>query len=181
VREPDPDTIRRAQAGDLDAFELLVRACQGDAWRYAYHLTRDRMLADDVTQEAFVRAFRSLRTFRAQSRFTSWLLRIVHNCSVDARLRARRDRILAERAAENVGPQPSHAGAAEDRLRLQEAVDALPRRLRDPFVLIEVLGFDYRETADILRVPVGTLKSRMHRARAALMARLEPEEAADEM
>ena len=181
MREPDPDTIRRAQAGDLNAFELLVRACQGDAWRYAYHLTRDRMLADDVTQEALVRAFRSLRTFRAQSRFTSWLLRIVHNCSVDARLRARRDRILAERAAENVTPQPSHAGAAEDRLRLQEAVDALPRRLRDPFVLIEILGFDSRETADILGVPVGTLKSRMHRARSALMARLEPEETADEV
>jgi RNA polymerase sigma-70 factor (ECF subfamily) len=64
---------------------------------------------------------------------------------------------------------------------LQEAVDALPRRLRDPFVLIEILGFDYRETADILGVPVGTLKSRMHRARSALMARLEPEETADEV
>jgi RNA polymerase sigma-70 factor (ECF subfamily) len=139
------------------------------------------MLADDITQEAFVRAYRSLGTFRARSRFSSWLLRIVHNCSVDAKLRARRDRILAERAAEGVSHQASPAGATEDRLRLQEAVDGLPRRLRDPFVLIEILGFDYRETADVLGVPVGTLKSRMHRARAALMARLEPEEAADEV
>jgi RNA polymerase sigma-70 factor (ECF subfamily) len=180
VRDPDPDTIRRAQGGDLEAFELLVRTCQGDAWRYAFHLTRDRMLADDVTQEAFVRAFRSLRTFRAQSRFASWLLRIVHNCAVDAQLRARRDRILAERAVEGVR-EASQTGAAEDRLRLQEAVDLLPPKLRQPFVLIEILGYDYRETADVLGVPVGTLKSRMHRARAALMVRLAPQEAADEM
>ena len=181
MRDPDPDTIRRAQGGDLEAFELLVRACQGDAWRYAYHLTRDRSLAEDVTQEAFVRAFRSLRTFRAQSRFASWLLRIVHNCAVDAQLRARRDRVLAERAAEGVRETPAPVGSAEDRLRLQEAVDLLPGKLRQPFVLIEILGFDYRETADVLGVPVGTLKSRMHRARAALIRSLAPEEAADEM
>ena len=181
MRDPDPQTIRRAQGGDRSAFEDLVRTCQGDAWRYAYHLTRDRMLADDVTQEAFVRAFRSLRTFRAQSRFASWLLRIVHNCAVDAQLRARRDRTLAERAAESARDQASQPGSAEDRVRIQEAVDLLPTKLRQPFVLIEILGFDYRETAGVLGVPVGTLKSRMHWARAALIARLAPEEAADEM
>jgi RNA polymerase sigma-70 factor (ECF subfamily) len=137
--------------------------------------------ADDVVQEAFVRAFRSLRTFRAQSRFSSWLLRIVHNCSVDAGLRARRDRILAERAAEAAWHRGVVQGPTDDRLRLEDAVNTLPRRLRDPFVLIEILGFDYRETSDVLGVPEGTLKSRMHRARAALIARLDPEEAADEM
>ena len=181
MRDPDPETIRRAQGGDQEAFETLVRTCQGDAWRYAFHLTRDRTMADDVTQEAFVRAFRSLRTFRAQSRFTSWLLRIVHNCAVDAQLRVRRDRVLAERAAREAGESAPATGLAEERIRLQEAVDLLPTKLRQPFVLIEILGFDYRETADVLGVPVGTLKSRMHRARAALIARLGREEAADEM
>ena len=181
MREPEPDTVRRAQAGDLGAFEVLVRTCQADAWRYAFHLTRDRTTAEDVTQEAFVRAFRSLGTFRAQSKFASWLMRIVHNCAVDAQVRARRDRVLAERAAGGMREERV-APASEDRVRLQEAVDRLPAKLREPFVLIEVLGFDYRETAEVLRVPVGTLKSRMHRARAALMESLgTEEEAADEV
>jgi RNA polymerase sigma-70 factor (ECF subfamily) len=89
--------------------------------------------------------------------------------------------VLAERAAEGVRDHATQTGSAEDRLRLQEVVDLLPAKLRQPFVLIEILGFDYRETADVLRVPVGTLKSRMHRARAALIKALAPEEAADEM
>jgi RNA polymerase sigma-70 factor (ECF subfamily) len=181
MHEPEPHTVRRAQAGDLGAFEVLVRTCQADAWRYAYHLTRDRTTAEDVTQEAFVRAFRSLKTFRGQSKFASWLMRIVHNCAVDAQLRIRRDRVLAERAASGIREERAVAPASEDRVRLQEAVDRLPAKLREPFVLIEVLGYDYRETAAVLGVPVGTLKSRMHRARAALMEFLGTEEAADEV
>ena len=92
-----------------------------------------------------------------------------------------RDRALTERAGEALSRHPS-GGGVEERLRLQAAVDALPPRFREPFVLIEVLGYDYREAGAILQVPVGTLKSRMHRARAALMRRLsEDEEAAGEM
>jgi RNA polymerase sigma-70 factor (ECF subfamily) len=181
VREPEPDVVRRAQAGDLDAFEELVRRCQPDAWRFAYHLTRDRTMADDVTQESFVRAFRSIRTFSGQSKFTSWLLRIVHNCAADARRRAGRDRALAERAAAGLAEPPPPQGGPEERMRLQAAIDALSPRFREPFVLIEVLGYDYREAAAILRVPTGTLKSRMHRARATLARWLTEEEAAGEM
>jgi RNA polymerase sigma-70 factor (ECF subfamily) len=176
VREPEPDVVRRAQAGDLGAFEELVRNCQADAWRFAYHLTRDRTLADDVTQESFVRAYRGLHTFSGASKFTSWLLRIVHNCASDARRRAVRERTTVERVAESMSRHPSSNGGVEERLRLQAAVEALPPRFREPFVLIEVLGYDYRETSAILQVPVGTLKSRMHRARAALMRRLSDEE-----
>jgi RNA polymerase sigma-70 factor, ECF subfamily len=178
VREPDPETVRRAQVGDLGAFEELVRLTQGDAWRYAYHLTRNRTTADDVTQDSFVRAFRSLRSFRGQSKFTSWLLRIVHNCAVDAQVRERRDRTLAERAARDAPPPAG--GGNEERMRIPQAVDRLSPRLRQPFVLIEVLGFDYREASMVLGVPVGTLKSRMHRARAALIAQLKVDEVADE-
>ena len=180
MREPEPDVVRRAQAGDLDAFEELVRLCQPDAWRFAYHLTRDRTMADDVTQESFVRAFRSIRTFGGASKFTSWLLRIVHNCAMDARRRAGRDRALAERAASGLD-EPPPASGPEERMRLQAAIDGLSPRFREPFVLIEVLGYDYREAAAILKVPTGTLKSRMHRARAVLVRRLTEEEAAGEM
>src|SRR5207302_5262844 len=89
-----PISIRRAQARDLRAFESLVRAYQGDAWRFAYHLTRNRAAADDVTQEAFVRAFRAIASYRGEWKFTAWLLRIVRNCAIDVHRRARREERL---------------------------------------------------------------------------------------
>jgi RNA polymerase sigma-70 factor (ECF subfamily) len=181
VREPDPETVRRAQAGDLGAFESLVRDCQASAWRLAYHLTGNRATADDVTQEAFVRAFRSLASFRGQWKFTSWLLRIVHNCAMDAHRRGRREERLLARTAEPP-TAVSVSALADERLRIGQAVAALPRELREPFVVIEVLGHSYQEASAILGVKTGTLKSRMHRARAALVRELtEHEETADEM
>ncbi len=187
MREPEPETIRRAQAGDPQAFETLVRAYQADAWRFAYHLTRDRAAADDVTQEAFVRAFRGIRTYRGRWKFTAWLLRIVRNCAVDAYRRTRRqERLIGEAAASLPHDRPaggsgSASGSVEDRLRIGQALQALPEELREPFVVIEVLGFSYEEASTILEVKVGTLKSRMFRARAALMRALTEDDAADEM
>ncbi len=192
MREPEPDTIRRAQAGDLRAFESLVRAYQGDAWRFAYHLTRNRAAADDVTQEAFVRAFRAIASYRGEWKFTAWLLRIVRNCAIDVHRRARREeRLLGEVVAalpRDRRPGGSEGGStgvpgsgSEDRLRIAQALRDLPEVLREPFVVIEVLGFSYAEAATILSVKVGTLKSRMHRARAHLMRSLGEAEAADEV
>ena len=92
MQEPDPETIRRAQSGDLAAFEGLVRGCQADAWRLAYHLTQDRAAADDVTQEAFLRVYRSIGTYRGEHQFSSWLLRIVRNCATDSYTAAGRNK-----------------------------------------------------------------------------------------
>jgi RNA polymerase sigma-70 factor (ECF subfamily) len=183
VREPEPETVGRAQAGDLRAFETLVRDCQADVWRFAYHLTRSRAAADDVTQEAFLHAFRALQSYRGgESRFSSWLLRIARNCAIDLHRRTRREDPRAE-PAESARPErsPSAGGSFEDRVRIEEALRRLPLQLREPFVMIEVLGFDYREASAILQVKPGTLKSRMHRARAQLMAALVIEEAAGEV
>ena len=88
MNDPDPRTLVRAREGDLAAFEDLVRQFQGDVWRFAYHFTRDRALADDVTQETFLRSFRFLGTFRGDSKFSSWLFRIARNCAMD-QIRAR--------------------------------------------------------------------------------------------
>ena len=183
MREPEPDTIRRARAGDLRAFESLVRDYQADVWRFAYHLTRNRQVAEDVTQEAFLKAFRSMRSFRGDSKFSSWLLRIARNCAIDAYRRTRHegpvaDDVLAAMSAER---RPTPTGSPEDRLRLSAAVAALPADLREPFVVIEVLGFTYHEASTILGVKVGTVKSRMHRARAALIRTLREGEAAGEV
>jgi len=124
-----------------------------------------------VTQEAFVHAFRSLQRFRGGSKFSTWLFRITRNCAVDA-IRKRERRRTYERAAlaPDIPVQEPSLRAA-----LEEAIEALPAELREPFVLIEILGLSYAEAAVVVGSPAGTLKSRMHRARGLLMRALEGE------
>jgi RNA polymerase sigma-70 factor (ECF subfamily) len=176
VHDPDPRTLARARGGDVSAFEDLVRAYQADLWRFTYSYTRDHALAEDATQEAFIRAYRFLPSFRGDSRFTSWLFRIARNCALDI-IRSRKsqeDRAL--RAPDPIGsPDPV------TRLELQTALSAVSEDHREPFLLIEVFGLSYQEAADVLRVRVGTVKSRMHRARAAMMGALAVEEDAGEL
>lgn len=169
MRDPDPRTLARARQGDLDAFEDLVRAYQADVWRFAYHFTRDRSMADDVTQDAFLRAFRFLKSFRGDSKFTSWLFRIARNCAMDA-LRQRTG-LAAKEPPPPLGPPDPQA-----RLEIQTALAAVSAEHREPFLLIEVFGLSYQEAADVLNVRVGTVKSRMHRARRAMMAALALDE-----
>jgi RNA polymerase sigma-70 factor (ECF subfamily) len=169
VHDPDPRTLERARRGDPGAFEDLVRTYQGDVWRFAYHFTRDRALADDVTQEAFLRAYRFLKGFRGDSRFTSWLFRIVRNCAMD-QIRARN--VYVER----VTPISGTVADPQARVELHEALGAVSAEHREPFLLVEVFGLSYQEAADVLGVRVGTIKSRMHRARKAMMEALEVEE-----
>ena len=157
------------------AFEDLVRAHQGDVYRLALHLVRDPETAEDVTQEAFVHAFRSLPRFRGTAKFSTWLYRIARNCAVDAiRKRDRRKRLERGLA------EPEPVADASLRAALGHAIDALPRDLREAFVVIEVFGLSYREAAAVLGVLPGTLKSRMHRTRRLLMTALG-EERADEV
>jgi len=177
VQEPDPRTLVRARDGDLRAFEDLVRMYQADVWRFAYHLTGNRATAEDVTQEAFLRAFRFLRSFRGDSKFSSWLFRIVRNCSMDA-LKARRSLELRDY------PQPPPATDPATRAEVWDAVRNLSREHLEPFVLIEVFGLSYQEAADVLQVRVGTVKSRMHRGRRVLIQGLtdhDVEEGAGEL
>lgn len=182
MREPEPETIDRARKGDLRAFESLVRDYQADVWRFAYHLTGNRATAEDVTQEAFLRAYRALSSYKGQAKFTSWFLRIVRNCAVDAYRKTRKETPSAERpdqeaTADRTTPSPM----AEERVRINDAIRRLPMPLREPFVVIEVLGYTYQEASVILGMRIGTVKSRMHRARAALIETLSDREAAGEM
>ena len=171
MQDPDPRTLARAREGDLGAFEDLVRQYQADVWRFAYHFTRDRALAEDVTQEAFLRAFRFLKGFRGDSKFTSWLFRIARNCGMDA-LRRRSAHLGREH------PAPTPATDPVARAELDAALASISGEHREPFLLIEVFGLSYQEAADVLGVRVGTVKSRMHRARQAMMGALALEEEA---
>ena len=164
MQDPDPRVLARAREGDLGAFEDIVRLYQADVFRFAWHLVRERTMAEDVTQDAFIRAFRFLRTYRGDSPFSSWIMRIVRNCAMDS-LRRQQSHVARHR------DEQLRAGSVADpvaRAELDAALSAVSPAHREPFLLIEVFGLSYAEAADVLGVRVGTVKSRMHRARQAL-------------
>ncbi|MDQ4144199.1 MAG: sigma-70 family RNA polymerase sigma factor [Actinomycetota bacterium] len=179
MNEPDPDVVRAAQNGDAGAFEHLVRRYQGEVWRLCLQLLRDKTLADDVTQEAFVRAYRFLPRYRGESKFSTWLFSISRNCAWDemrraGRRRRMRDRLEAER------PRPP--GDMSVGIEVRESLALLPFELREPVIFIDMFGCSYKEVAEILGLPVGTVKSRVHRGREQLAHRLaEPREETNEL
>jgi len=171
MQDPDPRTVQRARSGDLRAFEELVRAYQGEVYRFVWHVTRDRTLAEDVTQDTFLRAFRFIRSFRGEQRFGSWLFAIARNCAMDA-LRTHRVHPTDEEPTARAAPD------ASARIELQTALAAVSTEHREAFLLVEVFGLSYQEASDVLDVAVGTVKSRMFRARQALCAAIAGDEEA---
>lgn len=173
------DLVRRAQRGELAAFNTLVVRHQDAAFSLAYRFLRSRESAEDVTQEAFLRAFRRLDTFRGD-RFRSWLLRIVANAARDElRRRKRRPQRSLDEARDDpdmpnidpVEPRPGPQAAAENadlRRVLDEALGQLPEDWRLVVLLSDVHGLAYDEVAASAGIPVGTVKSRLSRARARL-------------
>ena len=171
--------IDRCIAGDTSAFEPLVERYRQRVWRLAYQILRDREDAWDCAQEAFVRAFHSLPSFRGQSAFYTWLFRITVNVATDRqRARGAQARAFgAERVPEEewgrTTPDPGGgpdkvAVQAEQRERIRQALDALPPKARAIIMLSDVEGLSYREIAEVLRCPIGTVMSRLHNARKRL-------------
>lgn len=167
MNEPDPLTVAAARAGDAVAFESLVRAFQADVWRLALHLTGDRAVADDVVQDTFVRAFRFLRRYRGDSRFTTWLFAIARNCARDELRRMQRRKRLVEPAHDETTGVDAFVA-----IEVRDALLALPVDLREAVVCVDVFGMKYRDVARVLRSPEGTIKSRVHDARARLAIEL---------
>ena len=163
MEEPEPALIRAAAAGDLAAFEQLVRTYQQHVWRFLRRLLGDASAAEDVTQETFLRVFRRLPTFTFEAKFSTWVFQIARNAGVDE-LRSRRRRTSLASLAR---PGPS-ASAAEARAEIEAALASLPVDLREAVVLVEVLGLRYHEVARVLGIPEGTVKSRMFSARSRL-------------
>lgn len=165
MNEPDPAVVWAARGGDVDAFAQLVRDYQADVWRLCLHLLRDRAEAEDATQDCFVRAFRFITSYKGKSKFTTWLLSIARNCAVDEiRRGGRRRRIEQELQVSSPGGSPEQTS----RIEVREALQHLPAELREPVVLIDMLGLSYAEAGRVLGTPTGTVKSRVHRARSSL-------------
>lgn len=172
--------VREAQAGDLAAFNRLILEYQGLAYNVALRVMGDEDSAADATQEAFVSAFKGLRRFRGGS-FRSWLLRIVTNaCYDELRRRKRRPTrsldALTETHEYEVGgalagrsePPESAAERTELNRALQHCLMGLAPEFRVVAVLVDVQDFDYQEAAQVIGKPLGTVKSRLARARAKL-------------
>lgn len=185
MSQDDRELIARCQAGDLQAFEPLVEKYRQRVWRLALQILRDREEALDVAQETFVRAFQSINKFRGQSAFYTWLFRIAVNLATDrhrktaARIRAFGAEAVPEEEWERVMPDTAahpdlEASRAEERAKITRALDALPRNHRTIIMLSDVEGLSYREIAQVLRCPIGTVMSRLHNARRRLRALLGP-------
>ena len=177
--------IERCRAGDLAAFEPLVEKYRQRVYRLAYNVLRDPDEAWDVAQDAFIRAFQALPSFRGDSAFYTWLFRIVMNVARDrARQHAARgrafgtervdekdwDRVLVDQATS----PDAHATQVEERDRIARALATLSEPHRAIIMLSDLEGLSYREIAEVLNIPMGTVMSRLHNARRRLRDALGP-------
>lgn len=171
MEEPEPQLIRAAASGDQAAFAQLVRAYQAQVWRFLRHLLGDPALAEDVTQETFIRVYLKLKTFHFRSKFSTWVFSVARNAGIDAiRSRDRRARLVEGAKIFH------HASAPPDRaIEIEIAIATLSPKLREAFLLVEVMGLRYREVAEVLHIPEGTAKSRVFHAREQLVAWMQSE------
>ncbi len=184
----DAVLVRQCQGGDLTAFEPLVVKYQDRIYNLCWRLCGDRQAAEDLTQEAFLRAFESLGTFRGRSGFFTWLYRIATNQALSYR-RAERRQIhvgtagdwadmpsRAARMPRGDSQEPPESAVERDEVRrlVWRTIQRLDDEHRAVVVLRDMEGLDYAQIAAVLDVPVGTVKSRLYRARMAIREELLP-------
>jgi RNA polymerase sigma-70 factor (ECF subfamily) len=170
-----PAILERARDGDHDAFATIVRLYDRRLRGIAYRVLGDRDRMDDALQEAYVRAFRALPRFRGDARVGTWLFRITYNACLDELARARKTTYLS---LDELVEQASDPSELEDALyarsEVATALAALSPDERAVVFLVDVEGFDYTAAGRVLGVPVGTVASRLNRARSALRSALRP-------
>jgi RNA polymerase sigma-70 factor (ECF subfamily) len=168
------ECVLRARAGDLEAFEDLYRREVGRAYALCLRMTSDPGLAEELTQSAFVRAWRNLASFRGESSFGTWLRRLaIHEVLAERRSRGRRrtrEREWSEVATGSGADGTDTTGSAID---LERALATLPEGARSVFVLHDIEGYRHEEIAGMLGVATGTTKSQLHRARRLLREALK--------
>jgi RNA polymerase sigma-70 factor (ECF subfamily) len=160
-----------ARAGDAAAAARFVRATQAEVWRLCAHLG-DRVDADDLTQETYLRAFRALPRFAARSSALTWLLAIARRVCAD-RVRDRRRQVRVDPIATRTGTEPPAAADVGEGVALLALLAGLEPDQREAFVLTQVVGLSYAEAAEVCGCPVGTIRSRVARARDHLVAALD--------
>ena len=188
--EPDALLVDRTKRGDVRAFEMLVVKYQRRIERLISRMVRDVDLVEDIAQETFIRAYRALPQFRGDSAFYTWLYRIAVNTAKKALLELKRDPLVTQGdlVSHDDGDETSRAesvltdGETPESLlaskqigaTVNAAIDALSEDLRQAIVLREIEGLSYEEIAAVMSCPIGTVRSRIFRAREAIAERLRP-------
>jgi RNA polymerase sigma-70 factor (ECF subfamily) len=172
--DSDELLVRRFQQGNADAFEILVRRHGGRVYNLCLRILGDPEEAADASQDTFVTALRKAHTFRGDAAFTTWLHRVAVNACYDSLRRKRRRPMLRvitdpdEEPSEAAVPVPDHAEGVVLSIDVAAALLEVPEEFRIALVMAEVQDLPYDEIARVLEVPVGTVKSRVFRGRAAL-------------
>lgn len=182
TREQELAVIRRVQQGDTEAFEALVAAYEKNVFNVALQMTGNREDAQDMTQEAFIKAYSSLSSFRGDSRFSSWLYRIVSNVCLDFKRRQGRrpsasltveddegESVQLDIADESLSPE-TLLEQKMTREAVREGLRQLPDEQRQILLLREIQGLSYEEIGEAMDLEAGTVKSRIFRARKKLCA-----------
>ena len=173
--------IERSQKGDRNAFDDLIRKHEKRAYQYAFRLTSNPEEAGDVVADAFVRVYSALHNFKGQSAFTTWLYRILTNCFLDMRKREKSRPTTSleaalvtddgdlERQVQDDAPTPHAQAEKSERERaVEKAVTHLPEYQQAMIMMYHVENLSYEEIAEALDLPIGTVKSRLNRARLSL-------------
>lgn len=169
TQEVDPGVLAAAQHGDGEAFVALMRHYDRRLRIVAFHVLDDRQLMDDVLQEVTLKVYRSLARFRGESSLGTWLCHITYHACCDAMTRAEHSRALRlDELPDPPDAAPDPADELATRSVLAEAFAALPPEQRLAVLLVDREGYDYKTTASIIGVPMGTLASRLNTARATL-------------
>lgn len=188
---PDSDLllVERSVAGDQKAFELLVIKYQRRIQRLIGRMVRDVDLVEDIAQETFIRAYRALAQFRGDAQFYTWLYRIAVNTAKKALMDMRRDPTVSENSFKSA--DDDETSVLENELTSSEtpdavlaskeiaemvnaAMEALPEELRQAITLREIEGLSYEEISEAMNCPIGTVRSRIFRAREAISQRIKP-------
>jgi RNA polymerase sigma-70 factor (ECF subfamily) len=186
VEQSDLELVRRAQRGERGAFDLLVLRYQHKVIKLVARLLRDPTEAEDVAQESFIKAYRALGSFRGDSAFYTWLYRIAVNTARNTMASRQRrplryeaglsetEQSVVESRLRHVDTPEAVALSAEIRDRVNRTVEELPEDLSTAIVLREIEGLSYEEIAEAMDCPVGTVRSRIFRAREAIDKSLAP-------
>ncbi len=168
----DPELVRAANDGDVGAFEELVRAHTDAVYAHAYRFFGDINAAQDATQEVWIKVYQALPEFQGRSAVSTWLFRITRNTCLDMLRAGRRVATPIDPLDVTGAASDDTAGDAGSRVDLQTALRAISPEDRDAFNAVALFGLPYADAGTALGVPAGTVKSRVFRARRALIALL---------
>lgn len=177
ARADDKALVERLREGDAEALRLVVERYQERVFALVFGVVRDAHEVEDVAQEVFLKVFTRIAAFDGRSQFYTWLYRVAVNAAKDhVKKRVRRPAVALEEADAFPGAAEdpeAHAARTETQRLVRAAIDALPVRYREVLALREIEGLSYDEIANVLGISIGTVESRLHRARARLKKRLE--------